>query len=811
MRPFVSVRLSALLIALSVGLLSVPRPAQGQTPAVKKKKVLGGKKKPSPKPEEEPSSEDARKAEDDAAAAALKEAQEESDRRAAAEAAAAAASTASETPPSRAAPAEHAQPRAAASTSSNRQADPDALPEQSAPELAPFTGPASNRPLPPPAPLGDEEPSSLEATLQALPMVTSALKREQRLSEVPMTVSWIPAEELEGTGQFTLCDAIQYFPGLECRHGPMRKAAVSARGLGSNFLSNRLLLLKDGRPETDPWTGIFYPDETTPLINVKQIEVIRGPGSSLYGSNAFSGVINIIQRDPEDVIAPKNNVGMDVRLLGGQYNTARLQATVAGKAGPVSGMVNYYGFRSDGPQLFNNPEVGRVDTNEWSVVHQVSGKVVAGPLKLDAAYTTARLGRPGGQAITTVGNCGRCHYTPNDLEAVENFTANAQVDVKVTDFLRVFGEAYGYFKRREVELQNQITTNLQPALGKRRRLGGEARALLTFGGLNVTIGGDAKLDEVNNQNILPGLNPVETVNGKQQQRIDTRQAIFGAFVDAEYRITSSLIIGAGLRYDLTQIPEIVWTTPSAQLSPRASIVFHALPQLTLRTNYGRAFRSPTLAELAINQQMYASTLLGNPALRAETLDTVEAAVDLWPAQGKVRLTGKGIYMLASNFINEELILGSTSQFRNIGNARIFGAEAEAAAQVKAINSSFDLAYQFLNAKNLGYAGGTSQLDYAPSHRIHFRGRSEFGRFFADFYALFVSTRQDPALVQAADGTVAHVQLPSYLVASARVGANIIDGLSLSIFANNLFNTQYDETFGFPQPGISVFSEVKFVY
>jgi outer membrane receptor protein involved in Fe transport len=160
-------------------------------------------------------------------------------------------------------------------------------PPSNVPERAPFSGPAEGRAFPPPAGLAGldvADPTaadgSLEESVQQLlseAVVTTASKRRQRIADVPMTVAWIPAEELEGTGQFSLCDAVQYFPGMECRRGAMRKAAVSARGLGSNYLSNRLLLLKDGRPLTDPWTGQFYADETTPLTNLKQVEVIRGP------------------------------------------------------------------------------------------------------------------------------------------------------------------------------------------------------------------------------------------------------------------------------------------------------------------------------------------------------------------------------------------------------------------------------------------------------------------------------------------------------------------------------------------------------
>ncbi|RYZ38064.1 MAG: TonB-dependent receptor [Myxococcaceae bacterium] len=680
------------------------------------------------------------------------------------------------------------------------------------PDRAPFTEPTSDRALPPPSGLaGLDGPDSLTPDFEASvnqvlseAVVTTAGKRKQRISDVPLTVSWIPAEELEGTGQFSLCEAIQYFPGMECRRGSMRKAAVSARGLGSNYLSNRLLLLKDGRPLTDPWTGQFYADETTPLVNLKQVEVIRGPGSSLYGSNAFSGVINIIERQPGDLIAKGQNVGADARILAGQDKTWRLQTNVAGRGGPVEALLGYYGFGSDGPQLFNNPQLGQTDTNEDSLVHNVNGKVRVGSFALDADFTDANIGRPGGQNISTVGNCGRCHYTAQDNEHVQNLNASVQFDQPVTDNVRVFAQAYTFFKRRDVALENEITGALENTLGKRSRLGGEARALFSLDKLSLTVGGDVKADQVNNQNVLPGLG-----------LDDTKQTILGGFVDAEYRLTDRLVFGAGARYDNYQIPERVWEARTDQISPRASVVFHAIPELlTLRTNYGRAFRAPTLAELAINQQMYAATLLGNPGLRAETLDTVEAAVDFWPLERRVRLTGTGFYNQANNFINQELLFGSTSQFKNLGDARVVGFELEAAAQVPQLNSSFDVAYQFLNAKALPLDGGPSYpLDYAPTHRVYLRGRTNIGKYaFVELYGLFVGPRFDPGfLVDENSGTATRVSLPSYITATARVGFNVHERVAVSLLGTNLFNAKYEESHGFPAPPLGVFSEVRLHY
>ncbi|HYH94956.1 TonB-dependent receptor plug domain-containing protein [Hyalangium sp.] len=685
-------------------------------------------------------------------------------------------------------------------------------PSSNLPNTSPFAGPESSRALPPPssmAGVGLEDPlsgqSSIETAVNQLlseAVVTTAGKRNQRLQDVPLTVAWIPAEELEGTGAFTLCEAIQYFPGLECRRGAMRKVAVSARGLGSNYLSNRLLLLKDGRPLTDPWTGQFYADETTPMTNLKQVEVIRGPGSSLYGSNAFSGVINLIERQPADLMQEGRDFGAEGRLLAGQDNTYRVQTTAAGRAGPVEALASYYGFISDGPQLFNDVRTGRVDTNEDSRVHQVSGKVKVKSFSLDADYTNANLGRPGGKQISTIGNCGRCHYTPDDNEHVENLNASVQFDNQVTDNVRVFGQGFALFKRRKIDLKNMITEELQPTLGKRRRFGGEVRALVSLDKFNVTFGGDVKDDLVNNQNVLQGLTSD-----------DTTQTIIGGFVDAEYRPLSRLVLSAGARYDRYQIPENVWTARSNQISPRASIVFHAMDDLTLRTNYGRAFRAPTLAELAINQQMYAATLIGASDLRAETLDTYEVAVDFWPFNRRVRMTATGFYNHAKNFINQQLMFGSTSQFRNIGDARVVGAELEMAAQIPSANSSFDVAYQFLDAQSLPYGGGDSaQLDYAPHHRIYARARTNIGKVgFAEVYGLFVGPRFDPGFIVEETGVTERVKLPSYVTATARVGVNVNETVSLSLLGTNLFDSQYEESHGFPAPPRGVFSEVKIRY
>ncbi|MBX7096695.1 MAG: TonB-dependent receptor [Myxococcaceae bacterium] len=633
--------------------------------------------------------------------------------------------------------------------------------------------------------------------------VVSASKREQRSSQAPVSVSSTSAEELEGTGLISLCDALQYVPGVDCRRGPMRKAAISLRGLGSNFLSNRVLLLTDGRPETDPWTGIFYPDETTPPANLKRVEIIRGPGSSVYGSNAFSGVINVLTRDPEDLIAQGNQVGAEGRLFGGADGTLRAQVTAAGKTGDLSGLVNYSGYRTDGPQLLNDPDRKVVDTQEWASVNQVTGKLKWKYVTANAGYTGSAIGRPGGLEFTTVGNCGRCHATPNDSEAVQNFTADVRADVPVTDGVKVFGDAYVLIKRRDVVLRNDVTREPQEFIGKRRRVGGEVHAQVTQAMWNAIGGVDLKVDDVNNTNIFSELSPS-----------DLRQTVLGVFADGEVRPMDKLRVSAGLRYDHVIIPDIVWRKPSSELSPRAAVIFSPLKDASVRASYGHSFRAPSLAELAINQQMYAATLLGNPDLKAERLDAFELAADYHPEDKGLRLTGTVFFNFAKNLINPVFLGGSTSQFQNIGTANVYGAELEAEAKLPKNVGSVTAGYRVLDTHATGTdALSTGRLDYAPAHRVSLHAHFTYqDMLFADFYGLFLSGRQDAGLlVDDAGNATSHAKLPGYVVAGARLGLRPLEHVTASVSVMNLFNTRYEETLGFPAPSTRVFAELKLAY
>jgi outer membrane receptor for ferrienterochelin and colicins len=128
--------------------------------------------------------------------------------------------------------------------------------------------------------------------------VVSALKRPESIGRVPATVRVITAEDIRDNGYFTLEDALADLPGLQFRNIEGFNSYIFVRGApGQN---NKVLLLVDGVQINELNSGGFYAGGQYNLTNVERIEVVYGPASALYGTNAVSGVISVFTRNPKD-------------------------------------------------------------------------------------------------------------------------------------------------------------------------------------------------------------------------------------------------------------------------------------------------------------------------------------------------------------------------------------------------------------------------------------------------------------------------------------------------------------------------------
>jgi iron complex outermembrane receptor protein len=213
---------------------------------------------------------------------------------------------------------------AAASSSASAQSMPTTGPA-SIPETPPNSQTAASHPAP------ATQPSLAGAAdllaFEDIPIVVAASKHEQRASVAPAAVTVVTAEEIELYGYRSLADILRTQRGFYVASDGLNQF-LGVRGfLRPGEWNARILVMVDGRPTREPIFGQTHLDQdfVVPVEMIKRVEIIRGPGSSLYGSNAVFAVINIITRDGADV---KN--WAELKAQGGNKETARGE-TIVGK------------------------------------------------------------------------------------------------------------------------------------------------------------------------------------------------------------------------------------------------------------------------------------------------------------------------------------------------------------------------------------------------------------------------------------------------------------------------------------------------
>ena len=172
--------------------------------------------------------------------------------------------------------------------------------------------------------------------------VSIATKSEKKLSEAPAVVTVITAEAIKNNGARNLADILQYIPGFEFSIGRVGFLSVGVRGVKDPLTNSRLLVLKDGVPVNGTMYGsAIGVTKLFDLHSIDRIEIVRGPGSALYGRNAFIGVINIITKSGNS----KNE--FDINTSIGNFNTYDVGASYATKKEKIDAYFSVEKIKSD--------------------------------------------------------------------------------------------------------------------------------------------------------------------------------------------------------------------------------------------------------------------------------------------------------------------------------------------------------------------------------------------------------------------------------------------------------------------------------
>ncbi len=433
--------------------------------------------------------------------------------------------------------------------------------------------------------------------------VVTPSKVPQRLLDVAQTVRVITAREIAEAGYLTLEEALADLPGFQLRDILGFNSYVFQRGAPSQ--NNLILLLVDGVPLNELSSGGFYGGYQHDLANVERIEVLYGPASVPYGTNAVSGVVNLITRSPAGA------AGGEASLLYGSFDTEQAHAAygaadAAGRTGfLVSGQVvgtdkaDLAGAEGDG----NWTEAMENFERDWALSARLAaGGLTAGVLVEDkvASRTTA---------YRTVGEQYRDSGTRWHIRFVNGWAQHDQdlgPGTSLTSRL--------YYRSSTVEDDTVASIDNQAQVGYYRPawlLGGEGVVSASpHPRLGLVVGVVAE-----REHLAADFGASRSASPDEEPPTPPRPAVvgdtlFSAHAQAQLRVAPPLLATAAARYDDSSAYGRV-------LTPNLALAY-TLPRLALRLRYAEAFRAPRPWDYTDG--------LGNPGLEPEEMASLELAV-----------------------------------------------------------------------------------------------------------------------------------------------------------------------------------------
>jgi iron complex outermembrane receptor protein len=233
--------------------------------------------------------------------------------------------------------------------------------------------------------------------------VTSVSKREQKTAEAAAAVFVITREDIHRSGALNIPDLLRMVPGLDVAQIDVGNWAISARGFNGQY-SNKLLVLIDGRTVYSPiFAGVFWDSQNVPLSSIERIEVIRGPGAAVWGSNAVNGVINII------TLSAKDTKGGYIAAGAGNSTVGPETVSYGGKAPKVGA----YRVTAEGFHVSALPTMAGLDgQDDW--------RLVQGGFRVDSTLSARDSLTSEGDIYQ--GNAGEIAFIPLSLQPPENAT-----------------------------------------------------------------------------------------------------------------------------------------------------------------------------------------------------------------------------------------------------------------------------------------------------------------------------------------------------------------------------------------------------
>lgn len=437
--------------------------------------------------------------------------------------------------------------------------------------------------------------------------ISTVSKSAEKIGDAPGIVSVLTKDDIAMFGGTTLSSVLEKIPGLSLTSASFTdRSIVSSRGEQITSTSNHVLLLINGRPIRETLEGGVSSEmyETFPVNIIERIEVIKGPGSVLYGSNAFSGVINIITQEA-------NKTGFSVTGLAGNPGTNGASANITVKSGDFELLAagNYlqkpqwetnYTYSSTEtepklPEPDNSTAIipgANSTTGDQLITQNVSIPNEGASLFVKSSYKNLNFMTSYNQWETMTfetPGASRWKKSFSNLGYDLNFTNKWHSNINVSFTNSKFEtDSFPNIKRDSYEILTEWTHNVSLS----------DKSKLVFGGLYTYSEGE----ESNLSNEYAG--------------VDGHKYSVGAYAQADYQLLKSLKVTAGLQ--INKIKDI-----DPKLVPRTAIIWNPSKHLSFKALYSEAYRTPSIIELSLDQPFRQ----GNSNLQPETVGTFDLGVN----------------------------------------------------------------------------------------------------------------------------------------------------------------------------------------
>jgi iron complex outermembrane receptor protein len=591
------------------------------------------------------------------------------------------------------------------------------------------------------------------------PVVITATKREQTLSEIPISTNVVESDLISSRNNLQVDDILRYVPGVNIIQYQIniRGSSGYSRGTGT-----RVLILFDGMPFLTGDAGeIIW--EAIPVWQIDRIEVVKGAGSALYGSNAIGGVINVITKETSQRknFRFRTYFGMYDKPYYAQWRWSERDRFYYGGFASFNGMIGNLGTLIHIQRGIDEGYKQNQNYHRWNIFTKFKYNF--------SAYSTINFLfnylRQKNETFFYWKNL-RNALRPRDedigaMVSSERFNTLVQFKKILSSNLFYIARA-GFFRNKwndNATPQNRSTAGLTNYEFQINYQPNEKHYLI-FG-----IDGTFNLVK-------------SSLFGRRNSHS------IALYIQDEFKATEKFTFSYGLRNDLYKLDTLKYT---GQINPKFNALYRLSEMLSLRTSFGTGFRAPAISEAFTSTTAAGVTVKPNPSLKPERAISFEIG-----SRFINPIISADIAIFWNhywNLIEPVFDVDGKIIFKNVTEARIQGAEI-GLNLFPASPVNFSLGYTYLNPWDLSE---DAILKYRPRHIFYANGNLSYKFFFigVDFRFISKYERIDELLKLIVPDAEARV--PIYVV-DARAGLNF-KNLRLFFNVNNLLQYNYVEIVG----------------